>query len=211
MLAFSVAVRPYEEGRAIASLLCNVLSYGLFIGGNSIDDWRIKEGSWWARSPLPILLGELELVQVAKYTGHGDVATSPWLAKVEFKFVVLHENVAGDRILRHMSKVLCDEDCQTYASDLTSAQMLSDGFGNCWFLSHAQYLSRHATPNQDVLSLEDAFVDVPSCMSRDHLGKDSTSPSIKGDSQWLNDGTACGVLGIDIHAFRASALPGRGP
>lgn len=99
MLAFSVAVRPYEEGRAIASLLYNVLSYGLLIGGNSINDWRLKKRSWWTRRPLAILLGKLELVQVAKYTGHGDVATSPWLAKVEFKAVVLHINVAGDIVL----------------------------------------------------------------------------------------------------------------
>ena len=99
MLAFSVAIRPYEEGRAIASLLCNILSYGLLVGGNSIDDWRIKEGSWWTRGPLTILLGKFELVQMAKYTGHSDLATSPWLAKVEIKAVVLHVNVAGDRML----------------------------------------------------------------------------------------------------------------
>lgn len=96
MLAFSVAVRPDEEGGAIASLLGNILSYRLLIGGNSIDDWRIKEGSWWTRTPLSILLGKFELVQMAKYTGHGDVATSPWMAKVKLKAVVLHVNVAGD-------------------------------------------------------------------------------------------------------------------
>lgn len=109
MFAFTIAISPNEEGFGVFCLIFDVLGYNLLIlqGLFSIlmmqtnlsmpyirnysECGCIKEA--FRRRKLPILevRGKFHCRKVPRYTGHRDIAVSPWRSKVIVEGIVLNE------------------------------------------------------------------------------------------------------------------------
>lgn len=76
---------------------------------------------------------------------HSHGAVAPWWTKVEFKIVILNIGIAPNASLenRELDVDTKKEKANYYRSYLSSAQMLSNGFGNGWLLSNAEDLAGH--------------------------------------------------------------------
>lgn len=89
--------------------------------------------------PLAELLTKVKAIKMSNDAGHGHRAIAPRRAKGKVKFVIFHILIAIDMSLRCflLDHSIIQAARKTYNSYMSPAKMISNRFGDCWFLCHA--------------------------------------------------------------------------
>lgn len=88
--------------------------------------------------PFAELLTKVKAVKMSNDTGHRHRAIAPRRAKGEFKFVILHILITVDMSLQFLlDRSIVEAGRNTHNIYMPPAKMVSNRFGDCWFLSDA--------------------------------------------------------------------------
>lgn len=89
--------------------------------------------------PLTELLTKVKAIKMSNDAGHCHRAIAPRRAKGKFKFVILYILIAVDMSLRCFSldHSIIQAASKTYNSYMSPPKMVSNRFGDCWFLCDA--------------------------------------------------------------------------